>query len=67
MLNFEAPDGPDHLVDIECQDQDGDATQQQFIIAVTDVDEPPVRIESSSGKFEVFVIPHSLVTRLFLR
>lgn len=67
MLNFEAPDGPDHLVDIECQDQDGDATQQQFIIAVTDVDEPPVRIESSRGKFEVFAIPHSSVTRLFLR
>ncbi|XP_022800387.1 protocadherin Fat 4-like [Stylophora pistillata] len=66
MLNFEAPDGPDHLVDIECQDQDGDATQQQFIIAVTDVDEPPVRIESSSGKFEVAenLNPGSLVSVL---
>lgn len=54
MLNFEDPDGPDHLVDIVCQDQDGEATQQQFVVELTDVDEPPVRIESSSGKFEVF-------------
>lgn len=54
MLNFEDPDGPDHLVDIECQDQDGEATHQQFIVELTDVDEPPIRIESSSGKFEVF-------------
>ena len=55
MLNFEDPDGPDHLVDIECQDQDGEATQQQFVVELTDVDEPPIRVESSSGKFEVFV------------
>lgn len=54
MLNFEAPDGPDHLIDIECQDQEGESTQQQFVVELTDVDEPPVRIESSSGKFEVF-------------
>lgn len=53
MLNFEAPDGPDHLVNIECQDLDGDATQQQFIVKTIDVDEPPLRIESSAGKFEV--------------
>lgn len=54
MLNFEDPDGPDHLVDIECQDQDGEATQQQFVVELTNVDEPPIRIESTSGKFEVF-------------
>lgn len=54
MLNFEDPDGPYHLVDIECQDQDGEATQQQFVVELTDVDEPPIRIESTSGKFEVF-------------
>ena len=53
MLDFEAPDGPDYLVDIECQDQDGEATQQQFTVKLTDVNEPPVRIESTSGKFEV--------------
>ena len=54
MLNFEAPGGADHLVDIECQDQDGESIQQQFVVELTDVDEPPIRIESSSGKFEVF-------------
>ena len=54
ILNFEDPDGPDHLIDIECQDQDGEATHQQFVVELTDVDEPPIRIESSSGKFEVF-------------
>ena len=54
MLNFEDPDGPDHLVDIECQDQDGEAIQQQFVVELTDVDEPPIRIESASGKFVVF-------------
>lgn len=53
MLNFEGPDGPNYLVDIECQDQGGEATQQQFTVELTDVNEPPVRIESSSGKFEV--------------
>lgn len=53
MLNYEAPDGPDYLVDIECQDQDGEATQQQFTVELTDVNEPPVSIESTTGKFEV--------------
>lgn len=53
ILNYEAPDGPDYLVDIECQDQDGEATQQQFTVELTDVNEPPIRVESFSGKFEV--------------
>ena len=62
MLNFEAPDGPDHVVDIECQDQNGEGTQQQFVVQLTDVDEPPIRIESSSGKFEVFLVSHFLAS-----
>ena len=53
MLNYEAPGGPDYLIDVECQDQDGEATQQQFTVKLTDVNEPPIRIESSTGKFEV--------------
>ena len=53
MLNYEAPDGPDYLVDIECQDQDGEATQQQFTVELMAVNEPPVSIESTTGKFEV--------------
>lgn len=66
MLNYEAPDGPDFLLDIECQDQGGETTQQQFTVELTDVNEPPVRIESSSGKFEVAenLIPGTVVAVL---
>ena len=64
MLNYEAPDGPDFLLDIECQDQGGETTQQQFTVELTDVNEPPVRIESSSGKFEVIIVTMVVVCKL---
>ena len=66
MLNYEAPDGPDYLVDIECQDQGGESIHQQFTVELTDVNEPPVRIESFSRKFEVTIATVAVIGRFFL-
>ena len=65
MLNYEGPDGPDYLVDIECQDQGGESIQQQFTVELTDVNEPPLRIESFSRKFEVTIATVSVMGRFF--
>ena len=65
MLNYEAPDGPDYLVDIECQDQAGELIQQQFTVELTDVNEPPLRIESFSRKFEVTITTVAVIGRFF--
>jgi hypothetical protein len=54
VLDYESPWGSKCLIDIECQDQDGESVNKQFVIEIVNVNERPTGISSINGKFEVY-------------
>ena len=53
LLDYESASSGSYLIEVECQDQDGATVHHQFQIQLRDVNEPPERIESTTGAFEV--------------
>ena len=54
LLDYEATSDGSYEIDVECQDQDGATVHQRFLIEIRDVNEPPIKIVSFTGLFQVW-------------